>query len=224
MSKRVIYCLSGLGADERIFKRFILNGYSLVHLPWLTPEKEESPSSYAGRLWHLIPEREPILLGVSFGGMMAREMALQRTVKTLILISTVIRREELTPLARIAGPLRLVHWLPMPLLIQINLLSAAWFFSLEEREDIILLRQIILDTNPIFLRWALRQITEWRFSLNQPLEPVIRIHGRGDRVLPLSRKENVQWIDKVGHWMIYTHAKQVESCLLACLPTCQESE
>ena len=72
-----IYCISGLGADEKAFDRLKVNGYSLHHLKWIPPLANENLSSYARRKLNDIKENNPIILGLSFGGMIAIEMAKQ---------------------------------------------------------------------------------------------------------------------------------------------------
>ncbi|OFZ66683.1 MAG: hypothetical protein A3D92_25300 [Bacteroidetes bacterium RIFCSPHIGHO2_02_FULL_44_7] len=37
-----LFCLSGLGVDERAFVNFHPDGIELVHIPWIQPQKRES--------------------------------------------------------------------------------------------------------------------------------------------------------------------------------------
>src|ERR1044071_3731439 len=99
---RAIYCISGLGADEKIFAKLQLEGYELKHIPWLIPERTETIDAYARRMAASIKEDDPILIGVSFGGMIAIEIARQRPVQKLILISSIKCVAELPRWMRIA--------------------------------------------------------------------------------------------------------------------------
>ncbi len=65
-----LYCISGFGADERVFSRLNFGDNNVHFIPWLLPEKKESISEYARRMAEKIHHENPVLLGRSFGGMM----------------------------------------------------------------------------------------------------------------------------------------------------------
>jgi len=46
---KTVYCLSGLGADEKIFQRLQINA-RMKFIPWLQPFKNENIKHYAGWL------------------------------------------------------------------------------------------------------------------------------------------------------------------------------
>ena len=64
-----IYCISGLGADERIFQKLKIKDAELHALQWIRPENNESISQYAMRFKSQINEENPVILAVSFGGL-----------------------------------------------------------------------------------------------------------------------------------------------------------
>jgi hypothetical protein len=90
-----IYLISGLGADERVFKHLDLSGYKATYIQWLKPEKHESITSYAERLCGQITTTKPILIGLSFGGIMAVEIAKCIDTEKIILISSIKTRKEI---------------------------------------------------------------------------------------------------------------------------------
>ncbi len=45
-----IYCLSGFGADERVFRKMNFPGHELHYIKWITPEKNDTAESYAKKL------------------------------------------------------------------------------------------------------------------------------------------------------------------------------
>ena len=65
-----VYCIPGLGIDERLFQRTEIPGYTLKYITWIMPDKGDTMSSYAAKLLPQITEVNPIILGVSFGGML----------------------------------------------------------------------------------------------------------------------------------------------------------
>ena len=93
------------------FKRIRLpEGYEAIYLDWITPEKDESLSNYARRFSTLIKNDDAfILIGLSFGGMLACEIArLRRPMKTII-ISSIAASNELPWYFKRAGNMGLHH-------------------------------------------------------------------------------------------------------------------
>ncbi len=39
--EKKVYCISGLGADQRVFNRLEFSGYKPVHINWLEPKKKK---------------------------------------------------------------------------------------------------------------------------------------------------------------------------------------
>ena len=85
-----IYCISGLGADKRVFDHLNIINHDLKYLEWIDPFPNESIETYARRLSKGIDQDHPfILLGVSFGGIIAIEIAKITTPIHTIQISSV---------------------------------------------------------------------------------------------------------------------------------------
>ena len=72
-----VYFISGLGADYRVFSLLELSFCEPVFIGWIKPQPNESLPHYAARLLEQIPETSPIIVGISFGGMLVTEMARQ---------------------------------------------------------------------------------------------------------------------------------------------------
>ncbi|HNC31654.1 MAG TPA: alpha/beta hydrolase, partial [Cyclobacteriaceae bacterium] len=83
-----VYLIPGLGADRRVFQYLNLAEHSISHISWIEPLPNESIEQYAGRLTEQIKSPDPILVGVSFGGMIAVEIAKQIKTNKIILISS----------------------------------------------------------------------------------------------------------------------------------------
>ena len=92
-----VYCVSGLGADERIFSDLdIGEGYEIIPVKHVDHRGCETLKEYALLLAQKIPiDREVVLLGDSFGGMVVQEIAQVRKVKFLILTSTIKQGDNL---------------------------------------------------------------------------------------------------------------------------------
>src|SRR6185312_11284822 len=90
-----IYVISGFGADERVFSKLDFGDNDVHFIQWQVPEKDETLASYAERLAKEIVYPNPILIGLSFGGMMAIEIAKLIPIEKVILISSIRDRYEL---------------------------------------------------------------------------------------------------------------------------------
>ncbi len=85
-----IYLISGLGADYRVFQKIDLEANSYTHIKWDKPKSQnQSIIDYTKGLLAQIKHENPILIGVSFGGMIAIEIAKLIPVRKIIIISSV---------------------------------------------------------------------------------------------------------------------------------------
>jgi pimeloyl-ACP methyl ester carboxylesterase len=198
---KTIFLLSGLGADKRIFDRLDLTGYEVHSIEWIKPLPEDSMKSYAQRLSSQIKSPNPILIGVSFGGMVAQEIATQVATEKVILISSARDSNAIPFYFRMLRYLPVYRWIPSNWLIKGNVI-ADWFFGLTLSDDKKLLRLILSATDPHFLRWALHQIVTWKKEAVQV--PISQIHGDSDHLLPLRQADFS--VRNGGHLIVHTHA------------------
>src|SRR5690554_4484413 len=102
-----VYIFSGLGVDKRVFDKIDFASLDVEFIDWIEPLKNEPINEYAHRISQKITEKEVILIGLSFGGMMAVEVSKIVEVKKLILIASAKNRRELPKIYRVLGKLRL---------------------------------------------------------------------------------------------------------------------
>lgn len=205
-----IYIFSGLGADERVFRNMSFGNWHPIFIHWETPEPGESLEAYAAKLLPQIKNTDPVLLGLSFGGIIAQEVSALMPVRQLILLASISSGEELPWYYRLAGKLGLHRRIPAAWLKHYNPFSA-WFFGADTREQRLLLRQILQDTDTGFLAWAISRILAWQAKA-QPAG-LVRIHGSKDRILPLRFVSCDIGIRGGGHFMTLDKAAEL-SCLL----------
>lgn len=200
-----IYCISGLGADKRVFQFLDLPNHKLVHLEWIEPEPKETLPQYALRLAEKIDDSEPYaLLGLSFGGMLAIEIAKVYHPLKLFVLSSITGKNEVPLLHRFAGAIKLHEIIPAQILKTPNFLTYM-AFGLETPESKAMLDDILNETDPDFLVWAIGAIFNWK---NETEVPMVRIHGNKDKILPVNMK-NVQYrIENGGHFAIIDRAKE----------------
>ncbi|MBL0742488.1 alpha/beta hydrolase [Chryseolinea lacunae] len=201
-----LYLLSGLGADKRVYDFLDLRDYKVHHIDWIAHHDHETLEDYAGRLAQQIQAPNPILMGVSFGGMIAVEIAKQRAVEKVILISSAKTRDDIPTQFSFFKPLRLHRFIPARALRHPNAL-VFWFFGVDKTYEKDLLRAIMRDTDVVFFRWAIGKIVNWK---NETILPhAIHIHGTNDRLIPFTTAD--YRIEGGGHLMIINRAKEIDA-------------
>jgi pimeloyl-ACP methyl ester carboxylesterase len=207
---KIIHVFSGLGADERAFCRLDFSGFEVVFIRWIAPEKHETIEHYAGRLSAQIKTPTPVLLGLSFGGIMAVEVAKLMPTRQVILLSSAKTRREIPFSYRLFGALKLHKCLPSRLLKTPNPVTD-WFFGVQTPEDKALLAAILTDTDPVFLAWAMDKIVQWK-NMKIPAN-LTHIHGAQDRILPISHVRADITIVQGGHSMVLNQAGALSEIL-----------
>src|SRR6476661_9684487 len=141
--KKQVYILSGLGADERVFQKLDLKDFDPIFIKWVEPCKSESLENYSTRIIQQIPTLNPTLIGLSFGGIVAVEIAKQIQTEKVILIASAKTKYEIPFYFRLAGQLKLNKILPTRVLKNSNFLTN-WFFGTTSKFDSQLLKQILI--------------------------------------------------------------------------------
>lgn len=203
---------SGLGADARVFNGLDLQAIPIQEIRWEKPLKGESIGDYAGRLSGQIQADSCVFLGLSFGGLMAMEVARHLNPAKVILLSSVKTRREIPFYYRAAGRLRLHKCLPTRWMMRSTAITH-WFFGLKTKEEKALHRSILAQTDPVFFNWAVNALLTW-----QPQDcpcPVVHIHGSADRMLPLRFVQPHHVVSGAGHWMVMQQAAEVSALIQA---------
>lgn len=205
-----MYFISGLGADEKVFKHIHLPSHCIpVHLPWIPPRHNESLHHYALRLAEGIDTKEKFsLIGLSFGGMIAIEIAKTYGADQTILISSIPVSTDLPGYYKLAGVLRLHKVVPISMVKVFARLKR--LFTAETSEDKQMLRMMIQNSDPKFIRWAFHAILTWK-NTDRPKQ-LFHIHGVSDLILP-TRFTKPDHTVKGGHMVILTEARAINSLL-----------
>lgn len=207
-----IYFISGLGADRKAFEKIILPSHFVIHhLDWIKPYKNETLRDYSKRLSGFIDtEQDFVLVGLSFGGMIATAMNEFVRPKKTILISSIWCRKQLPFYMKLAGKLRLHKMVPVYFLSRPNKLMY-WMFGAKDISEKLRLNEIAGGADPEFTKWALHAILNWK-NANKPTE-VIQIHGRLDKILPLDCVKPDHIIENGSHFMVWAKAVEVSKVL-----------
>jgi pimeloyl-ACP methyl ester carboxylesterase len=205
-----VYFISGLGADKRAFSFLDLSFCEPVFIDWITPLKNESLQSYALRLKEQIKEPGPIIVGVSFGGMLATEIAkTDPSIKAIIISSNRIKK-EFPKLLLIGKYIPVYKWVPSSLLKKAAFVRKMFFAPTGEHQKKIF-RQILNDSDINFTKWAVYAIMHWQNNIVP--ENVIHIHGTSDKLLPYRLVKADYTIQKGSHLMIMNHYNEISDLL-----------
>lgn len=215
MSKH-LYLLSGMGSDERVFQHMTFpDQYTLHFLPWLTPLPEETLAGYASRMTAHIPADEDItLVGVSMGGILALEIARQRPVRKVVLISSIKTTAERPLYFNLVRRTRLLALLALPdavLFGKHRNLIIPFFLKAESPAEKELLLDYVKHTDFVYLRWAIKILIGWE---NEEVPaPLVHIHGGKDLTLPIATVKADYVIPDGGHFMVYNRAGEISAIL-----------
>ena len=166
----MIYALPGMGADSAMYPQPWPTLLAITLVDWPAYAGEESIAAVARRIIEVarIPDGA-VVIGSSFGGFVACEIAKHRRLRRLILLGSATRKEEINGVLRLLHPLarvapikffqRIIGWFPGEIARMLNRSEAA------------------------FVRAMCRATFEWP-GLDEGLIKPLRIHGRKDLLIP----------------------------------------
>lgn len=213
MDKTHIYFMPGLAAGPEIFENLELNPekYTCHYLKWITPLAiEEDIDNYACRLSDHIKEKKPVLIGVSFGGIMVQELAKFVNPKKVIIISSVKNPQELPKRFKFAKFTKIYKLFPT--VVVENFEEYARYFlgkSLKKKAE--LYQKYLSVRSKKYLKWAIYSIIKWEQI--KPVENIVHIHGTKDKVFPIKNIKNSIEIKGGTHVMILTKAKKISKII-----------
>jgi hypothetical protein len=205
-SKTHIYFIPGLAAGKEIFKNLSLSPdlYETHVLEWIIPEKNETLSEYSQRMATKITHPDPVLIGVSFGGVVAQEMSLLLNLKKLIIISSIKTKYEIPKKLRYAGKVKAYKLVPISTLLNASDL-AKFAIGSKTKKKIALYQKYLSVKNKEYIDWSLRQLMSWKRE--QEVQGVIHIHGDKDTLFPIRNIKDPIVLKGGTHVMVMYKAK-----------------
>lgn len=206
-----IYAIGGLGADRRVFAYLRLR-FELVPIDWIAVQEKETLESYSRRMGQVIDTSEDFaILGVSFGGLVAVELSKYLEPKQTILISSAENKYELSWLYRLVGKTAILNIVPASLFYIPPVFANLLFGAVNKK----LLKEILIDTDLSFVKWALIQLTTWQNT--DTLTNVLKIAGTHDRLIAASKDPKNVLIQDGAHFMIVDRAEEISAVINAYL-------
>lgn len=207
--KNHIYFVPGLAASPKIFKYINLpkDKFELHFLEWLLPLADtESIENYAKRMADLVIHKNPVLIGVSFGGIMVQEMSKHLKTKKIVIISSVKCRDELPNRLKVIQKTKAYKLFPAKAFTNIEEFSVYAFGDIAKKRISIYKEYLSIRDNN-YLAWAIFNVLHWQQSI--PLENILHIHGTDDNVFPIKYIKNCVPIKNGTHIMILYKAKSI---------------
>jgi len=201
MEKIPVYFMPGLAASPAIFERIVLpdDTFEMVFLEWEIPLENESLADYAKRISEKITRPDPILIGVSFGGILVQEISKFVNAKKVIIISSVRSNAEFPKRMKVAKATKVYKLFPTNLADKLDGLAK---FSLGSKinQRLKLYEKFLAVRDNSYLEWAIRNVILWDRS--EIDEKVIHIHGSADEVFPMKYIKNCTVVKDGTHIMI----------------------
>ncbi len=206
MSKIPVYFMPGLAASSAIFERIVLQEtiFEIVLLEWEMPLYNETLPNYAKRISQKITHPNPVLIGVSFGGILVQEMARFLKTRKVIIISSVKSNLEFPMAFKVAKNTKAYKLIPTTLLANVESLSQFSFGS-KINKRLKLYEKFLRIRDKRYLDWAVEQVILWNRSVVD--ENVIHIHGDADDVFPIKNIQNCIVLKGGTHIMILNKYK-----------------
>ncbi len=202
--------IPGLGADKRLFHPQRKAFPHSMAPDWIAPLEKETLAHYARR-WVKRLRLKPgcILVGVSFGGMIAQEMARWVNPGAVVLVGSCRSPASIPFPLRMAGSLptwpRLSKWF-CGILPEIS----GHFLGAKTPDQRDLLIRMFLDTPDAFAKWTVAAIRGWK-GCGLDGTRVFHIHGEKDRLIPVRKVQPDSVIRGGGHLINLSHPTEVNA-------------
>ncbi len=201
-----IYFMPGMAANPSIFRHIKLpeDKFEQHLLSWFVPEKGMSLSAYAKEMSKRIIHPNPVLVGVSFGGMLVQEIAKYVNAQKVIVVSSVKHETELPKRMLFAKYTKVHKLLPTGIVNNVELL-AKYAFGETVTKRLALYEEYLSVRDKDYIDWAIDQIVNWKPSYCP--ECLIHIHGEKDNVFPISNIKECIPVKNGTHTMIIHRSK-----------------
>jgi len=198
--------MPGLAASSSIFERIVLPDdiFEIILLEWEIPLDNETLAAYAKRITQKIIHPNPVLIGVSFGGILVQEMARFVDARKVIIISSVKTNLEFPIRMKVAKTTKAYKLIPTNLLANVESLTK-FSFGTKIDQRLKLYEKFLRVRDKRYLDWAVEQVILWERTVAD--ENVIHIHGDEDDIFPIKYIKNCIVVKGGTHIMILSKYK-----------------
>lgn len=208
---KTIYLIPGVGATDRIFENLDLEGFDVVHIKWPKHKKDETVQQYVKKLVPQIKtDTKPILIGMSFGGVVAVELSKLINPEKTIIISSIKTFHERPLKLMFLNSIKFHRLVSGKLLLKFRFWMQLLLGKLSNH-DFKLIEEMLKDINVEFNEWAVDQVIHWN---NETIpENIVHIHGTDDKIFPDYYVKDAILIKGGTHFMVVNRAKEISKIL-----------
>lgn len=215
MNETITYFFPGMAASDVMFYKYRNLPFKCHFFNWIDPIKNERVKDYAARYIQMMDRSKKInLVGVSFGGILAVEIAGQIEVNKVVLISSMTSRKTYPFLMKLFKHVPLYRLIP-PKMPPINKGIVRKIFGIERKEDLEFFIKMISRYNFKNLRWSIRELLHWEYK--EEMQGLIHIIGDQDRLFKPANTTNEIIIPGGTHYMVVDRAEDVKNVLIEVL-------
>lgn len=211
--KTHVYFMPGLSANSKIFQFITLpeDRFEMHYLEWILPISiDETLEAYALRMSRFVKEKNVILVGVSFGGLLVQEMGKIINPKKIVIISSIKSNKELSKTLRFIKRTKSYKLFPTNY-ITIFEKFIHQISSKKIRKRLYHYKMYLSVRNPLYLKWAIYNALHWTQDYTTP--NIVHIHGTSDHIYPIKYIKNCIEIKGGAHIMIIIKAKEISDQL-----------
>lgn len=196
-----VYCMPGMAAKPTIFEYIKLpeQEFEIHWLEWKIPEKEETLDVYVSRILKEIKHENPVLIGVSFGGVIVQEMAKRIAVQRVLIISSVKSHHELPRRMQFAKKSGFYKILPTSLAKHVGKVDKLPLSDFIKKR-VAMYKEYMWFSNSYYLDWAIEKLLQW--VQEKPDPDLVHIHGDEDLVFPIKNIKSCIVVKGGTHVMI----------------------
>ncbi|MCH2033452.1 MAG: alpha/beta hydrolase [Tenacibaculum sp.] len=211
--KTHLYFVPGLAANTKIFEYLTFDEslFEAHYLDWIIPLSiDERIESYASRMCELIEHKNPVLVGVSFGGVMVQEMSKIISCQKTIIISSIKSNKELPTRLKFAQKTKAYKLFPTKIVENFESYEHLFLGDyLKKRAE--LYKMYLSIRNATYLDWAIHNVLNWKQDTE--LEGIVHIHGNKDEIFPSKHIKNYIEVSNGTHIMILNKARVISKIL-----------
>ena len=208
MEKISVYFMPGLAANASIFERISLpaDQFDTYFMEWEIPLNNETLGEFAQRISKKVTHENPVLVGVSFGGILVQEMAQFLNPSKIIIISSVKSNLEFPTAFKLAKQTKAYKLIPTSLIENVYNL-AKFTFGEKVIKRLKLYQMFLTVRDKKYLDWSIEKIILWDRKKADP--NVVHIHGDADEVFPIKYIQDCIVVKGGTHIMILTKYKWI---------------
>ena len=182
MKKIPVYFMPGLAASSAIFEHIHLpaDTFEVHKLEWIMPTEGETLENYASRVAQLVTLPNPVLIGVSFGGIIVQEMARHLQADKVIIISSIKSKDELPAIMKFAKATASYKLLPIATFLKVENTLRKYPLGDHINGRLELYEKYLSVRDPFYLKWSIDKIIHWNRTEADP--NVVHINGDEDEI------------------------------------------